>query len=348
MNEYVGNLHVHSTHSDGTGAVEEIAEAAGRAGLDFVGISDHGTLAGLKNGEEGWHGRVLVLIGMEIGEAHNHYLAWRVRTEVPDNPDNPQVFIDAVRKQGGIGFIAHPFEKGCRYGYGGKAFTWDDWGVRGYTGICIWNFVSQWKGPVTNPLKALYYYLYRRGAVTGPDAGTLAAWDSGLTKGRVAAIGGTDAHAFRFGFLGLKARIFPYEYLFRTINTHILTEEALTGELARDRDTVYSALEGGRSFVSFDLLGSGRGFAFTGANRTKKVVMGGEIELADGVKFEIRPPVSARVRLFLDGQPWREGFGGTHIYTAKAPGVYRVEVGRKGFAGRFRPWIFSNPIYVRP
>ncbi len=28
MSEYVGNLHVHSTYSDGTGTIEEIAEAA--------------------------------------------------------------------------------------------------------------------------------------------------------------------------------------------------------------------------------------------------------------------------------------------------------------------------------
>jgi hypothetical protein len=347
MNEYVGNLHVHSTYSDGTGTIEDIAHAAEKAGVDFVCVSDHHTLAGLDEGKEGWHGKALILIGMEVGTEHNHYLAWRINKVVPDNQANPQSVIDAVRKQGGIGFIAHPFEKGCKYGYSGKAFTWDNWNVRGHTGICIWNFVSQWKGPITNPLKAVYYFFYRRGAVKGPDKETLAMWDEQLRKGRVAAIGGTDAHAFRFGFAGIRPQIFPYEYLFRTINTHILTIDKLTGDIKHDREVVYSALEHGRSFVSFDLLGDGRGFEFTAFNGSKKAVMGDEIGLEDGVKLSVQLPRPAHVRVIRDGVPWREGFGGMHIYTAKKPGVYRVEVTMKGLGGT-RPWIFSNPIYVRP
>lgn len=348
MNEYVGNLHVHSTYSDGTGSIAEIALAASRAGIDFVGVTDHHALTGLHKGEEGWHGKVLVVVGMEIGEEHNHYLAWRISKDVPDNRENPQAFIDAVRRQGGIGFIAHPFEKGCKYGYSGHAFTWTDWGVKGFTGICIWNFVSQWKGPITNPLKAVYYYLYRRGAVTGPDKDTLAAWDAQLAKVRSVAIGGTDAHAFRFGFLGMKAKIFPYEYIFRTINTHILTEDKFTGDVVHDREVVYAALEKGRCFVSFDLLGSGRGFEFTASNLTRKALMGDEIEISDGLKLTVKLPCAAKVRLIRDGQTLREDFGVMHIHTVKKPGVYRVEVSKKGLLGGFRPWIFSNPIYVRP
>ena len=348
MHEYVGNLHVHSTYSDGAGTIEEIAGAARKAGLDFVGITDHHRLAGLREGKEGWHGKVLVLIGMEVGDDHNHYLAWRINKDVPDNQANPQSVIDAVRAQGGIGFIAHPFERGCKYGFSGRAFTWEDWRVSGFTGICIWNFTSQWKGPLTTPLKAAYYYFYRRGAVTGPDKETLSKWDSLLAKGKVVAIGGSDAHAFRFRFGPLNPSIFPYRYLFKTINTHVLTEERLSGELRQDRKIIYGALERGRCFVSFDLLGSGRGFSFTASTPSQKAVMGDEINVSGGVKLAVKLPKAARIRIIRDGKPWREGYGAYHMYTANKPGVYRVEAFKKGVTGKTRAWIFSNPIYVRP
>lgn len=348
MKEYVGNVHVHTTYSDGTSSVEEVAAFAAKAGLDFVLFSDHNTLAPLRDGKEGWYGRVLALIGMEVGEEHNHYLAWRVRGEVPDDPERPQSVIDAVRAQGGIGFIAHPFEKGCRYGYSGRAFTWDDWNVTGFTGICIWNFTSQWKGPVTNPLNALFFYFYRRGAVRSPDSETLGMWDSLLARGKVVAIGGTDAHAFRFGFGPLKARIFPYEYLFRTIRTHIITEDELTGGLAHDRAAVYSAIERGRCFISYGLHGDARGFEFTANTNSRTAYMGDEITIAGSVKFLVRLPRRAYVRVLRDGAPWREGHGTLHIYSANRPGVYRAEVYRQGVTGQLKAWIFSNPIYVRP
>ncbi len=348
MHEYVGNIHVHTTYSDGASSVEEVAAIAGRAGLDFVMISDHNTLAALRDGKEGWYDRVLALIGVEVGEEHNHYLAWRVNKEVPDDPGHPQSVIDAVRAQGGIGFIAHPFERGCKYGFSGKAFTWVDWGVTGFTGICIWNFTSQWKGSVTNPATALYYYFYRRGAVRAPDTETLGMWDSLLTGRKVVAIGGTDAHAFTFGFGPLKARIFPYEYLFRTINTHVLTEAGLTGGLENDKAAIYSALERGRCFISYDLLGDARGFEFTASTDSQKAYMGDEISIAGSVKFLVRTPRRAYVRLIRDGSPWREGSGALHIYSANRPGVYRVEVYRQGITGQLKAWIFSNPIYVRP
>ena len=52
-------VHCHSTYSDGTGTVAEIAAAAARAGADAVLLTDHDTLAARRQGEERWHGTVL-------------------------------------------------------------------------------------------------------------------------------------------------------------------------------------------------------------------------------------------------------------------------------------------------
>ncbi|MDW8268737.1 MAG: PHP domain-containing protein, partial [Anaerolineae bacterium] len=40
------DLHLHTTFSDGVGTVEAVLEAARRAGLDIIAITDHDTLQG--------------------------------------------------------------------------------------------------------------------------------------------------------------------------------------------------------------------------------------------------------------------------------------------------------------
>ncbi len=41
MIELVGNMHMHTLYSDGTATHREIAEAAARAGLDWIIVTDH-------------------------------------------------------------------------------------------------------------------------------------------------------------------------------------------------------------------------------------------------------------------------------------------------------------------
>lgn len=66
--EYVGNVHIHSIHSDGEKNYAEIAEKAAEVGLDFIIFNDHDYLkSNLNLGDEGFYGDVLVLIGLEIG-----------------------------------------------------------------------------------------------------------------------------------------------------------------------------------------------------------------------------------------------------------------------------------------
>ncbi len=77
LHDLAGVLHVHSTYSDGTGTVPEIAAAARANGLDFLLLTDHDTLAARDRGEEGWHDAVLMLVGEEVSpRRENHYLAF--------------------------------------------------------------------------------------------------------------------------------------------------------------------------------------------------------------------------------------------------------------------------------
>ena len=61
--DYAGNLHVHTSYSDGTGLHSDVAEAAAQAGLDFVIVTDHNVWV---DGMDDYYGDVLVLVGEEI------------------------------------------------------------------------------------------------------------------------------------------------------------------------------------------------------------------------------------------------------------------------------------------
>jgi len=80
MFEYVGSIHMHSTFSDGTGEVTDIAKFADEVGLDFIMLTDHNTLRALQEGYEKWYGNTLLLVGCEINdkENRNHYLAFGI------------------------------------------------------------------------------------------------------------------------------------------------------------------------------------------------------------------------------------------------------------------------------
>jgi predicted metal-dependent phosphoesterase TrpH len=74
--EYVGNLHIHTTRSDGGGDTKEIAEVARAVGLDFIILNDHSYLTQLHLEDQGYHKGILVLVGSEIGTSSHHYLVF--------------------------------------------------------------------------------------------------------------------------------------------------------------------------------------------------------------------------------------------------------------------------------
>ena len=67
MHEYILNLHIHTPYSDGTGSHKEIAQAALRAGIDIVIVTDHNVWV---KGPEGYYQdgekRVLLMVGEEV------------------------------------------------------------------------------------------------------------------------------------------------------------------------------------------------------------------------------------------------------------------------------------------
>jgi hypothetical protein len=97
--------------------------------------------------------------------------------------------------------------------------------------------------------------------------------------------------------------IFPYEFHFKSINTHLLIEKPLSGEPERDRGLIYDAFRRGRAFIGYDLPAPTRGFHFL-ASAAIDAQMGETISPA-GVTFQIRLPLNKRRRqLNVDYATW--------------------------------------------
>ena len=345
--EYVGNLHIHSKYSDGGGGISDIVGAAARVGLDFICINDHGYMADdLHMEEEGFYDGVLVLVGLEMGKRYHHYLAYDLKSIIRDDNLTPQEMIDEVNKQG-FGFMAHPFEKGMPFSEKSVAYTWNDLSVAGHTGICIWNFSSRWKERIKSPLHALYCLAFKRETLKGPSKKTLSFWDDQCRKGNVVAIGGSDAHGSLFKWGPITIKPLSYDYLLSTINIHILLNKPLLKDFEEAKKQVYAAMRAGRLFVAHDKLCPARGFKFDFVSEDGSNSFMGEAGKFTKGELFIEVPHEGEIRLIKDGNLHRQWRGTEAVYRVKEPGAYRVEVYRRLALFGWKPWIFSNPIYLR-
>jgi hypothetical protein len=353
MHEIVVNLHMHTRYSDGSGTHKDIAQAAIQTGLDAVIVTDHNTLV---QGMEGYYrfgpSRVLLLVGQEVHDQDrvpqkNHLLVFNANRDLASLADDPQTLINGVRDAGGICFIAHPRDPEAP-AFNETDISWEDWTVQNYTGIELWNGLSELKTVVPTKLHGAFYAFFPKFIGHYPIPEVLQRWDNLMSNGnRVVAIGGSDAHALDLHMGPIHRIIFPYEFHFTTINTHVFVPEPLTGDVPIDKKMIYEALAAGRCFVAYDLPAPTRGFTFKAKGLEQSAIMGEEISVKGGVTLQAHVPEPAEIHLIKDGKQigvWKKNHA--CAYTATEPGVYRVEVYRN-YLGKKRGWIYSNPIYVR-
>jgi hypothetical protein len=349
MVEIVANLHMHTPYSDGHKYHREIAEAAARAGIDAIIVTDHNIYV---RGVEGYHSGVLVLVGEEVHDVRrrpqaNHCLIYDANDELAKCAMKPQTLVDEAIKRGGMAFFAHPFEVASPIDSDLIAIPWLDWDVQRFTGIEIWNYMTEFKSTLWGWPAAIFNAFFPSLVISGPFRQTLRKWDELLAAGRrVVAIGSADAHGTPFRLGPLKRTVFPYEYLFKCVNTHVLIDRPLSRNPDKDRKMVYDALRAGRCFVGYDLAGPTKGFSFTAQSGADRATMGEELPRRMATRFQIACPAVGTIRLLRNGKVVASKLGRKLNYTTIEPGVYRVEV-KKLFRGWLRGWIYSNPIYVK-
>jgi hypothetical protein len=362
---YSGNMHVHTRYSDGEKWHAEIAKDAIAAGLDFVLVTDHNVwVSGVEGYYENQAGRVLLLTGEEVHHVRrdpqaNHFLAYGAERELAGFAEHPQRLIDETITAGGIGFLAHPHERDLPLIHS-PDLGWHDWDIEGFTGLEIWNYMSSFKNVVADRLESLRWRnkllsmwialrmtLYPERHISAPDSATLAVWDDYLSRGlRVSAVGNSDAHGTPMKLGPIRREIFPYDFLFRAVNTHILVSKPLNGDPAHDKRQILRALGQGNSWVGYDMPASTVDFRFT-VQGVNKGVVGDEMPLGTGATLQVRTPARCRIRIVRHGEVVSEVERESNLaYMPHQPGAYRVEC-YIPYEGRERGWIFSNPIYLR-
>ena len=132
---------------------------------------------------------------------------------------------------------------------------------------------------------------------------------------------------------------------FRLIRTHILLDKPFSGDSRSDIPTLLDALKRGRAYISLDHFRPANGFSLILTEEGRKATMGDEFILHHSA--ELRASVSPPGTDSPDQKrkTFPSATGKELSVTLREPGVYRIEADLKAF-GRYRPWIFSNPIYV--
>lgn len=110
---YKGELHSHSTESDGKFLVNEVIEAAQNIGLDFLSLTDHFTTSHWRKMAPLANGSIALIRGSEItshqGHANLHGIQSWVDVYV-DRPDwSMRQAAEQVRRQGGLFCVNHPY-----------------------------------------------------------------------------------------------------------------------------------------------------------------------------------------------------------------------------------------------
>ena len=211
---YRGELHLHSTHSDGAWTPAEIAERARPRGLDFMVLSDHNTTSSYEEFRGLVAPETLVIPGAELTTYRGHCLAIGVEDWIDWRTGLDGRTIDdvarSVRAAGGLFVVAHPDAMpddvctGCRWTHEGFDPALAD-------AVEIWG--GLWDGEEEE------------------NEGCVALWRRWLEAGYcLAATAATDAHR-------------PKDWEGAVPLTYVLADEL-------SRDAILAAIRAGRTYVS--------------------------------------------------------------------------------------------------
>lgn len=355
-------LHVHTNRSDGSGSPEEIAEAAARAGLGFVVLTDHGDGTRRPNPPRYVSG-VLVIDAVELSTEDGHYIALGLPQAPYPLRGEARDVIEDVRRLGGFGIAAHPDSAK-------PSLQWRDWSAR-IDAIEWLNADTEWRDEGYPQLaRAFVQYPFRPVETLGslldrPDR-TFARWDSLTQRHRVVALAGADAHA-RAGWKdddvngyrrGWFLRFPSYDISFRAFSTRVVLASQFLprGRIEKtaaepDATAILEGLRTGRAYSVIDALADPGRFDFLYDHGEFSAYMGEVGQPSPGGTFTATTNAEweGAIRLIKDGAVIAEGpLPELKSAVWKGEGTYRVEITLSGASGRPGvPWIVSNPIYMR-
>ena len=330
--EIRGAYHIHSTLSDGSRTRSQIAQAAKRAGLQFIVMTDHNlTTLSAPTFEHG----VLVISGIEYSTWQGHLVVLGASRPFQYG----QLELDPVwraQQLGGLAILAHPVL---------PELPWIDSeaaaraaGMELYSGDSLFRealhspltlFFPATGAYLTNPMHALMI-LDRAQPKATRKLLEISAREPKL------ALCAHDAHGFP-----------PYELQFRAFSVHLPRTGTLKHGLSSDPNeaarAVIDGITRGDAYCAFDALAGTDGFAIEGLPaKSRRAAMG------DRITVRIPSSAPARSRVQLWGGARLEADGRTVVFEQAGPVQIEVWLAAPGklFGSTWKPWIIPSPIFV--
>lgn len=325
-----GAYHIHTLNSDGSGSAAEVAEAAARAGLSFVILTDHGDATRTPIPPH-YHAGVLVIDAVEISTNEGHLVALGLESATPYRlAGEARDVIEDVTRLGGWSIAAHPDSQKPDLRWRGPVTEGIEW----------LNADSEWRDdPPSRVLTAALHAFFRPAPAVaglfGPATTTLRRWDQWGRRTAVVGLAAVDAHAR----IGIDERAEPraartllkqpsYDTMFRTLVQGVWLDRPLAGEPRADARTILDRLRAGRTFSVVSAFATPADFL---------------VERDDTqVVASIQNAGDAEIIWSRNGTEVARGTARVAV-ALNAPGHYRVEVRR---VGQTTPWIVSGGMYV--
>jgi hypothetical protein len=379
-------MHVHASDSPHTGGTrEELLGAAILAGVNIVMFNDH-ISPGRDFIDDSWRGIRSGILFIPGAESEG-FLAYPTLSIKGRNWTSRNEYVRLIKEGGGNVFLSHVEEKldWPVEGLDGIEIYNHHTDVKDESGFYLWLRESLVDPDSLRNLEiALKEYPQEVFAACQDYlSDIMAKWDRELTTHRLTGIAANDCHhnqvftltavdqgAAELHYIAssrtttritakeapriselVRGRapgdtigsldIDPYDRSFRYVATHVLARKLSEPDI---RD----ALIRGHAYVAHDWLCDATGFCFVALNEGDAIagVMGDQIRPSGGIALKAAFPAPCLIKLIYNGHTLNQFESDNMRIAVSQPGVYRVE-GWLSVDGELRPWIYSNPLYIR-
>ena len=359
--DYKGVSHVVTSFSKGSLTPPKILLEAAKADLNYLFFTDLNQMDRPYN-IHGYHGNVFTFSNQKLSYLDSHILVYTPNSEFyfdslsAANAQLHQHFSEPSNgEKNFVAVLAHPFKTNHR---------WTGEYPMGLDGIEVINMRHLWQETWFNNRQRFIWSIFTYPfnpqisllRLIGEPKREIELWDFLNKKNKTLGFLGNETTAKIFNVLGLNFTFPSYQKSFQFASNHILLESELTGHIQTDRKKIFSSIQEGHFYFSFDSLGSPRGFAAYVESGDDRYLIGSEVEFKKGMVLKVDLPNGLKIpfimEIFRDGELFYKSNDTNTIIEITDKGVYRVVVriqpllplpDRESWFG----WIYSNPIFIR-
>jgi hypothetical protein len=360
--DYKGVLNIHSDISIGSSPPSQIALAAKSAGLDFLILTDLNAFENDVHNDSYSQG-VLFLNGGKYSYLDSRLIFYSPDKEViGNNIGEAQIhFADMLTQneegnKNSLMILAHPYHLG---------FSWNGDLPPGLDGVELINMkalsVQAWQFSKPSVIWSSLIYPFNPSFALArlfmEPSDEIVLFDKTSQTQHLLAFAGAEASARAFPWANYLVKFPSYQRSFEIVTNHVLLTSELTGNLASDRNKIFTALKKGQFYIAFDALGDPKGFLATLEDKGKTHMMGTHVKITKNLIMKARIPGLPKnfyeMVVYRNGERYKTVNDPEFSMPVTEPGVYRIQV-RVAVsmplpdANRWITWIYGNPFFVTP